>query len=290
MPNPPFPGSRLAPRLVLALLAPWAALAGEATPHALSADPDAGRPRWEAGIAAGGGHVADYPGAGQSHTRGIAVPVFIYRGPVLRIDGDGVRGRVFDHPDIHLDLAATAAFSARDNDARRGMPSLDYLVGIGPQLVYTGWRDQPGSPTLHLQWRGLISTDLKQAHGRGFTVSPAVRWRWRMPALHHATLSLSVQPTWASAPLQRYFYEVPAAHATAERPAYRARAGYLGTEFALTLSRRHSDAVTWFATLRGMSLHGAANRASPLHRSSSDVNVGAGVVWTPWQSAERVAR
>jgi len=275
--------------LAAGLFASCAAMADDTSPITPESE-DSSRPRWEAGVAVGGGRVADYPGAGQSHWRGIAVPVFIYRGPVLRVDGDGVRGRVFDHPDLHLDLAVTAAFSARDNHARRGMPSLDYLVGIGPQLVYTGWRDRPGSPTLHLQLRGLFSTDLRQAHGRGVTLSPAVRWRWRLPALAQSALSLSVQPTWASAPLQRYFYEVPASSATADRPAYRARAGYLGTEFALTLSRRHNDAVTWFATLRGMSLHGAANRASPLHRSNGEVSIGAGVVWTPWRSAERVSR
>jgi len=248
--------------------------------------------RWEGGLAAGGGRVADYPGAGQSHTRGIAVPVFIYRGPVLRIDDDGVRGRLFDHPDLHLDLAATAAFSARDSDARAGMPSLDYLVGIGPQLVYTGWRGAPGSPTLHLQLRGLMSTDLSTLNGRGASLSPAVRWRWPLPvpSARPLNLSASLQPTWASAPLMRYFYEVPAVHASADRPAYRARAGYLGTEWALTLSRRESSTLTWFATVRGMSLHGAANRASPLLRSRSDVSIGAGLMWTPWQSQERVAR
>jgi hypothetical protein len=38
-----------------------------------------------------------------------------------------------------------------------------------------------------------------------------------------------------------------------------------------------------------MSLHGAANAGSPLLRSKTNVNLGAGVVWTPWQSAARGA-
>ncbi len=281
------PSLRPARRLAL----PWLCLALCA--GTVEAD-DTGRllPRWEAGVVAGGGRVADYPGAGQSHTRGIVLPVFIYRGPVLRVDGDGVRGRLFDHPDLHLDIAASAAFSARESDARSGMPSLDYLVGIGPQLVYTGWRDAPGSPTLHLQLRGLLSTDLDRVNGRGATLSPAVRWRWpvQLPSSRPASLGFFLQPTWASAPLMRYFYDVPPAYATAARPAYRARAGYLGTEWGLTLSRRESPTVSWFATLRGMSLHGAANTASPLHRSRSDVSIGVGVLWTPWQSGEKVAR
>ena len=87
----------------------------------------------------------------------------------------------------------------------------------------------------------------------------------------------------------RYFYEVEPAQATPERPAYRARAGYLGTELNLLLTRRESASLTWFATARGMALHGAANAASPLLRAKTTLSIGAGVLWTPWQSAARAA-
>lgn len=278
--------------LTLALASCIAAMAASAV-NAQTLPPeealaDAGRPKWEAGLAAGGGRVPDYPGSDESHSRGVVVPMVIYRGPVLRIDQGGIRGRVFDSPDWELDLTASAAFNARDNDARRGMPGLDYLFGAGPQLVYKGLLRGGLGTSAHLKLRAVMSTDFSRIDPRGGTFDAELRWRARPWVASPATLTLSAQPSWATRSLHRYFYEVEDRFATAERPAWRARAGYLGTEFAATITRRHGRALSWFVTARALALHGAANVDSPLLRDRSNVSVGAGLLWTPWQSRERV--
>lgn len=250
---------------------------------------ESSRPRWEAGLAAGAGRVPDYPGADQSQFRGIVVPYLVYRGSVLRIDERGIRGRFLDTEHWELDLTATAAFNSRSNDLREGMPELDYLFGIGPQLVYKGWALERSGPTLHLKLRALGSTDFKRIDERGASVATELRWRWPGIAGPASALTMSVEPTWASRPLQRYFYEVGASQATAARPAYAARAGYLGTEFGATLRQRVSREVAWYASANLMSLHGAANTASPLLASRSNLAIGAWLVWTPWRSSEAAA-
>jgi outer membrane scaffolding protein for murein synthesis (MipA/OmpV family) len=250
---------------------------------------DAGRPRWELGVAAGGGHVADYPGSDESRARGLVAPVVIYRGPVLRVEGSSIRGRVFDSPHWELDLSASGAFNARNNAARRGMPELDWLFGLGPQLVYKGWRKDGRGPTLHLKTRAIFSTDFGRVDSRGAAFDPELRWRLRPRPHSPATLTLFVQPTWATRTLHRYFYEVTPAEALATRPAYAARSGYLGTEFGATWFRRHDDRLSYFVTARALSLHGAANDGSPLLRDKTNLSVGAGLIWTPWQSATRVS-
>ena len=101
-----------------------------------------------------------------------------------------------------------------------------------------------------------------------------------------SVLTASIEPTWASRPLQRYFYGVSASEATATRPAYEARAGYMGTEFGLSLRQRVSRDVSWFIAGDVRSLHGAANRASPLLASKTNLSLGVGLVWTPWRSSE----
>ena len=241
-------------------------------------------PKWEVGVVAGAGWVSDYPGASQSHTRGLVVPALVYRGPLLRIDKDGIRSRLFNSPDVELDVTASAAFDAHDNDARRDMPGLDYLFGIGPQLIYKGLRG-PGGPTLHLKARALFSTDLHSVDSRGYSLGPEVRWRF-MPELAGAplTVTLAVQPTWASRSLHRYFYEVEPGFATPTRPAYRAHGGYLGTKVNATVSRRVDTRLQWLAGVRSMALQRTANAGSPLLRRNASVSIGAGVVWTPWPS------
>jgi outer membrane protein len=279
--------SALLPGLSAALAC---AAASAQAPVATEVDADRpGAPRWEAGLAAGGGRVADYPGADQSHTRGIVLPVFVYRGPVLRVDQGGIRGRVVTTPQWEFELSATAAFNARNNDARQGMRPLDYLFGVGPQWVYKGWQSASGGPTLHLKLRALMSTDFRHLDPRGVSVDPELRWRFARSAGSPRGLTVSLQPSWASRPLQRYFYEVAPGEATPSRPAYAARAGYLGTEASVTWSGRRSASLSWFVTARALSLHGAANAASPLLRDRSNVGFGAGIVWTPWRSRERVA-
>jgi outer membrane protein len=251
--------------------------------------PVGGKPLWEAGLVAGGGRVSDYPGAGQAHVRGLVAPFVVYRGRLLNVDGEGIRGRLIDHPDFELQLTASAAFNARDNDARDGMPELDYLFGIGPQLVYKGLRRLPGAPALHVKARALFSTDFRHIDGRGAAFEPELRWRFERIGGTPASLVLGVQPSWASRELHRYFYEVTPAQATPARPAYGARGGYLGTELKATLSRRVSDSVSWFVAVRALSLGGAANEASPLLRRTSQLDVGAGLVWTPWRSSRPAA-
>jgi outer membrane scaffolding protein for murein synthesis (MipA/OmpV family) len=260
-------------------------LAGAASVAAAQGDA-AGRtapPLWEAGLAAGVGRLADYPGADESHWRGIAVPWFVYRGPVLRIDERGIRGRFVDTARWEFDLTASAAFNARSNDLRSGMPELDYLFGIGPQLVYKGWQAE-GGPSVHLKLRAIQSTDFERIDSRGGTVSTELRWRWPGVAGPGSALIAGIEPTWASRPLQRYFYEVSPAQATPTRPAYEARAGYLGTDFTLTLRRRIDGELAWYVGADLTSLHGAANRASPLLAARSNVAFGAWLVWTPWRS------
>jgi outer membrane scaffolding protein for murein synthesis (MipA/OmpV family) len=267
-----------------ALGASLLALTAAAQTVGASAD-DGGRPLWEAGAVAGGGFFSDYPGADQSHRRGLLAPMVIYRGPILRIDNEGVRGRLLKSDDLEFDLTASGAFNARDNDARRGMPGLDYLFGVGPQMVYKGLRAWPGQPTLHLKSQALMSSDFHRSHGRGYTVEGEMRWRF---GLAGGSVTAGIEPSWASRELQAFFYEVAPAYALPDRPAYTARSGYFGTAFKAAYNRRLSGQLSWFVAGRLSALHGAANRESPLMRRDSAFALGAGIVWTPWQSEGRV--
>ncbi len=268
------------------LLAAGAAFAQAAPLDDSSADrtpaEESAGPRWEAGVAAGGGRVADYPGSDRYRVRGLVAPVLIYRGRVVHIDQSGIRGRVFSSPDWTFDLTATGAFNAKSNEARRGMPGLDYLFGIGPQLVYTGWQHGESGVSIHLKARSMFSTNFRRIDSHGFTLNPELRWRIPLRGANRLAMTWFVEPTWASRGLQGYFYDVNDAQATAERPAYRARAGYLGTEFGATLTGQLDHGVSWFVTARGMSLSGAANDSSPLFKSRLNTSVGAGVMWLFW--------
>ena len=275
-------GKRI-PRLGLAFV--LAGLAG-----AVSAQPEPARPLWEAGLVAGAGRVPDYPGSDRAHPRAIVLPYVEYRGPVLGIDERGISGRFLDTAHWELALTGTAAFNTRNDGLREGMPALDYLFGIGPQLVYKGWqRADGGGLSAHFKLRAIQSTDFKRIDSRGASFTTELRWRWPGPAGPGSALTASIEPTWATRPLQAYFYEVGAAQATATRPAYEARAGYLGTDFTLTLRQRLGRGLSWYVAADLTALQGAANRASPLLASQTNLAIGAWLVWTPWRSRQAAA-
>ena len=98
---------------------------------------DALEPLYELGIAGGLGELPDYPGSDQKRIRYLVLPYFIYRGKVFRSDQkEGMRARFIRNEDIDLDMSAAGSFpaSSADNDARRGMPDLDWLMELGPRL------------------------------------------------------------------------------------------------------------------------------------------------------------
>ena len=98
------------------------------------------KPLLELGFATGGGYLPDYPAANESHSQHNALPYITYRGKFLRSDEKGLlRGRVVSTRNVELDVSLSGAFSvdSGDNDARRGLPDLDYLGEIGPRLQMT---------------------------------------------------------------------------------------------------------------------------------------------------------
>lgn len=241
-------------------------------------------PLWELGVVAGSGWVPDYPGSGHSRGRAVLLPMLVYRGPVWKVDDEGVRGHLLDAGPWSFEISATAAFNARGSPARQDMPDLDYMLGVGPQWIYRGWQSDGRGPALHLKWRAHVSSDGREVHGHGLSFQPELRWTRAVLADPAASWTVSLQSTWATRPLGRRWYEVRPDQATPERPAYAARAGYHGTEASMGFSRRAAPGLSWFAVMQLGLLHGAAAGDSPLLRRRAELAAGLGVIWTPWRS------
>jgi outer membrane scaffolding protein for murein synthesis (MipA/OmpV family) len=249
-------------------------------------------PVFEAGVAGGGGWLPDYPAADQNHFRGIAVPYLIYRGEVLRADDQGVRGRVLRGERIGLDLSFSGAFpsSSDDNRARRGMPDLDWQGEVGPALRLTFWRDptHPRRINLELPVRAVFSSDLTSVHYRGFVFSPELAFEDRNIGLPGARLRVGVGPIFATERLHRYFYEVAPQYALPDRPAYRAKGGYLGSRLQFSYRVPITEQISFVGGGRVENFAGAANEESPLHRQNWNATVALGFAWSFWRSEATV--
>jgi outer membrane scaffolding protein for murein synthesis (MipA/OmpV family) len=250
-------------------------------------------PMFEAGVAGGGGWLPDYPAADQNHLRGIVVPYVIYRGEVLRADDQGVRGRVLRGERVGLDLSFSGAFpsSSDDNKARRGMPDLDWQGEVGPALRLTLWRDaaHPRRVNLELPVRAVFSSDLTSVSYRGFVFSPELAYEDRNIGFTGARLRIGLGPIFATSRLQQYFYDVAPEYARADRPAYRADGGYLGTRLQFSYRVPITEHISFVGGGRVENFAGAANADSPLHRQDWNGTVALGFAWSFYRSETMVA-
>lgn len=250
------------------------------------------KPLWELGVAAGGAWLPDYPAAGQNHLNAIGLPYIVYRGDFFRSDEKGLlRGRIVKSEDFELDVSLSGSFSAEsdDNDARSGMPDLDYLVELGPRIQWTVARAAKWAKLdFELPVRAVFSTDLKSIEHQGFLAQPELAYQHGNFLDTGLALKLGVSATFGDAELQDYFYGVDPQFATAQRPAYEADAGYLGSRLQLVLTKPLGPALRVFAAGRIDFHQGAANEDSPLFRDDVTYGAGVGVVWSIFRSQRTV--
>jgi outer membrane protein len=254
------------------------------------------RPVWEVGVFAAAFNSPEYPAAEQRQTNVIPSPYFIYRGEILRIgDGSIARAVAIERNWYELDLSLAGSFNANSegNEARVGMPDLDFIFELGPQLrvrlsKFEFEQHGKGELFLNLQARAAFSTDFSGFNKRGYVFQPVFSYRQRGWLSEKTALSVSLSPTWATKKLHDYFYQVDSDFVTEQRSAYDVKSGYLGTDLSVGLSFNATEDIRIFTFARASLHSGAANEDSPLFRDKSTYSYGLGMVWQLWESEEKV--
>ncbi len=245
------------------------------------------KPLFELGLAGGGGYLPDYPAAGQNHFNGIVLPFPVYRGKVFRADSRGLRGRVLHSRDFELDVSLGGSLDADsdDNDARIGMPDLDYLAEFGPRIQWTLARAARWAKVdLELPLRAVFSTDFSSVEHQGFLIEPQLAYQHENMFASGTKLKLGLSVIFADEKLQDFFYQVDAPFATAARPAYDGQGGYLGSRLRLLLLRPLGKRLKLFAAADINSHGGAANEDSPLFRENLTWGASLGLIWSFYHS------
>ena len=247
-----------------------------------------GLPLWELGAVLGAGILPEYPAADETRFEVLPLPYFTYRGKVIRSDDKGLlRGRLFKSERMELDVSLAGAFNVNssDNRARAGMPDLDWLGEIGPRLEVTLARAGDAKIELELPVRAVLSTNFTSRLGyEGLITVPELAYQHENFLGSGARVKLGVGAAFANAELQSIFYGVPQAFATADRPAYSAKGGYMGAKVQISASRRFGPRFRVVSALRFNFFRGAANDASPLFKDRTTVSLGVAVIVSLWRS------
>ena len=249
------------------------------------------KPLWEFGLGAGALAFPDYRGSDEARVYPVPVPYFVYRGPILKADRDGLRGKLFNREYVELDLSvgATIPVNSAENAARRGMPDLKPTIELGPSIEVHLWRSADRDVKLDLVMPLRVPITLESSpRSLQWLFAPRLNIDFENFAGRDGwDFGAGVGPVFAADKFHQYFYSVPARFATAERPEYRADGGYSGMHLLAAVSKRFPK--YWVgAFLRYDWLGGAEFEDSPLVRRQSYFAGGFGIAWMIGESKRRV--
>jgi outer membrane scaffolding protein for murein synthesis (MipA/OmpV family) len=250
------------------------------------------KPLWEFGLGAGALAFPDYRGSDEARVYPVPVPYFVYRGPILKADRDGLRGKLFNREYVELDLSvgATIPVNSSDNAARRGMPDLKPTIELGPSVEVHLWRSADRDVKLDLVMPLRVPITLESSpRSLQWMFAPRLNIDFDNFGGHNGwNVGGGVGPVFAADKFHEYFYSVPAQFATPDRPEYHADGGYSGMHVLAAVSKRFPK--YWFgAFLRYDWLGGAQFANSPLMRQESYLAGGFGFAWMIGESKRKVA-
>jgi len=252
-------------------------------------------PIWELGVGVGGLNLPPYRGAKGRVNYLIPYPHIIYRGDAVRMDEDGMRGRLFESDRLNLDLSLAGNIPVPEDhgSAREGMPDLDPVGEFGPTLDIALMRhgrrhEGESSIWLRLPMRAAMSVGDPIIEGQGWFFSPYLDLTYRRGVKRSFwKTSLALGPLYGSRRYHEYFYKVPEKYETVDRPAYQPGGGYSGSRVTLAAVIYSKK---WFfgAFARYDWLDGAVFEDSPLVETKSYFALGFAISRIISASSEKV--
>lgn len=252
-------------------------------------------PLWEAGFVTAAFSGPAYPAADDETSAAFISPYVIYRGDVFSVGDEGAfRALAFANDRIEIDFSLGASLPANSEDDadRKGMPDLDFLFEIGPQLIWhVGHHDYDkweGLFDVKLRARSVIS--LADFDTKGFLFEPSFVYELQSKTHRNLSWQADLELLYGNQRLNHYFFEVADAYDTPLRPVYSAEAGYIGAEIGLGLSYPVNNNLRFFIGGNVKLYNGATNQDSPLFKEDVAYSGGMVLIYSFYKSQARMER
>ena len=214
-----------------------------------------------------------YRGADQEKDWIIPYPNFKYVSKNMELEPSYLRGTFYKNDHIAFKLSINAGLSAdsEENNARSGMPDLDWTFEAGPMFIWYIWQSEDKSKYLNFEVpiRKVFATSFTTLDSIGVFAVPFLNFVMKAKESNYNIRSeFSLAYMYATKKFHSYFYDVPTEFATAQRPQYSARGGYSGVHATFLFSKKIGR-FTVLPFVRYDYLKGAVFDDSPLVRTNS---------------------
>jgi MipA family protein len=229
---------------------------------------------WELGIGVGALSLSHYIGSKEEERYISPLPYFLYNSAKLKADRKGVRGLIWQGDKTELNISSKISFAVDSdkNDARTGMPDLDFLLEIGPSFNYEFYisKEKNNSLSLEIPVRAATSFNNLDPQNQGWIANPSFEYRYNNSEWK---VSMRLGPMIANEKYNRYFYEIQPQYENQTRSAYQAKSGLVAYRFSTSISRRFDS---WYigAFFNFYDLSDSSNSMSDLIQSEHNINAG----------------
>lgn len=240
----------------------------------------------EAGVALVAQGAADYRGSNHYRPYALPLPYFLYRGRILKADRGGVRGDFWSNQRMEFNISVDGSLNGNsdNNRLRSGMPDLESAVEFGPSLnvrltgdsLQSGW-------SMRFPIRAVVTVSGDGLSHIGNVFSPRIYWH-QPDLVGNWRGSFSAGAMLADRSYHAYFYDVPTAYVSEERPFFRSSGGYSGSFLRFSMYRHWQD-WRFGVSLRYDYLRGANFMDSPLVQTEHYGSISIGVIRRLWHSS-----
>lgn len=227
-----------------------------------------------------------YPGASFTTQTNLVVPYFVYRGEKFQIDRRGAKVSTIkqDNFKLDLDLGLNFGSDADEVPERAGMPNLGTILDVGPSAKITVHKLKDANIYLNVPVRAALNLSDKFGY-EGLSLNPHISYERRDPA--GWSYEASIGPVFADQKYLANYYQVDPEFVTANRAAYKAKAGLLSWRANLGVTKAVTPQLRLLGAVRYETVNGAANQDSPLVKEKNGFSFFLGLNYSFWESETR---
>jgi len=225
-----------------------------------------------------------YVGAQQRKTYLLPTPYIYYSSDEFKVERNQLTGFLWKHESWQLDLSAGAGISinSEDNNAREGMPDLDWVFELGPSLKYFILGSPASNDRLYGEFfaRKAIATDFSSVGNVGWRYGPSMSYHRDLYINGEKELILTLRANinYSDAKYLNYYYGIKSDFVTPTRAIFEAKSGYAGSDFSMGLTYKTSN--FWYGGfVRYYALRDSVEQYSPLVFEQDSWAAGLGFAW-----------